>query len=364
MALKLLVISNYRATHTVRPEAEIMIGLAQKGMDITIMTYGDSEYIPKFRKAGIKVIEYYPVERYNKKQRQFIREELKRGQYDVMHLFSSRATYNGIPAAKGLPVKVVLYRGFEGHIKWYDPSAYIKFLNPRVDAILCNSEGVAEYVDKAMVFVKNKTVTINKGHKLEWYEDVEATTPQELGLPADGFYAVCAANNRKMKGIPYLLESFKYIPDHLNAHLLLLGKDFDTAENLKIVKEAGKENRVHFLGWRKDSLRIVKMAHTFVLSSLYGESITKSVLESMSLGTPAVITDIPGNRELMIEGKTGHVVPKAQPKLMAEALLKMIRDPEKTAAMGLAAKERIRTRFSSARSVEQYYQFYHDLAQG
>lgn len=363
MALKLLVISNYRPTHTARPEAEIMLGLAKRGMEVTIMTYGDAEYVPVFKKAGIRVIDFYPKEKFDRGQRKFIRQELKKGNYDVMHLFTGRAMYNGIPAARGLRVKVVLYRGYEGHIHWYDPTAYLKFLNPRVDAILCNSEGVAEYVNRQMVFVKNKTVTINKGHRLEWYDDVEAASPAELGLPTDGFYCVCAANNRKMKGIPYLLEAFKYIPENLNIHLLLLGKDMDTEENLAIVKAAGKENRVHFLGWRQDSLRIVKMANTFVLSSLYGESITKSVLEGMSMGTPAIITDIPGNREMIEDGKSGYVVPKKHPKLMASAILKMARKHGRSEEMGQAAKARIKSRFTSQHSIEGYEKFYHELAQ-
>ncbi len=362
MPLKMLVISNYRPTHTARPEAEIMLGLAQKGMKITVMTYGDAEYVPIFKEAGIAVIDFYPRKKFDRAQRRFIRAELKRGDYDLMHLFTGRAMYNGIPAARGLRTKVVLYRGYEGHVHWYDPSAYLKFLHPRVDAILCNSEGVEEYLRRQMRLVRNRTVTINKGHRLEWYDSVEPLPMAELGLPEEGFYAVCAANNRKMKGIPYLLEAFRYIPNRLNLHLLLLGRDMDNEENLKIVAKAGKQNRVHFLGWRADSLRIVKGADTFVLPSLYGESITKSVLESMSMGTPAIITDIPGNREMIVDGESGYVVPKKHPKLMASALLKMARDRERCREMGEAARERIATRFSSARSIEQYFEFYRQLA--
>lgn len=362
MSFKLLVISNYRPTHTARPEAEIMIGLAKQGAEVTVMTYGDAEYVKRFKEVGIKVIDFYPRKKFDKAQRRFIREELKKGQYDVMHLFTGRAMYNGIPAARGLKTKVVLYRGYEGHIHWYDPTAYLKFLHPRVDAILCNSQGVADYLDRKMVLVRNRTVTINKGHRPEWYEDVPEIKPTDLGLDPQGFYAVCAANNRKMKGIPYLLEAFRYIPERLNLHLLLVGKDLDSPENRAIVKAAGKEDRVHFLGWRADVLSIVKMADVFALSSLYGESITKSVMEGMSMGTPAVITDIPGNKELIIDGESGYVVPKAHPKLMASALLKMNRHPEKSKEMGAAARARIENRFSNAASIEQYFKFYAELA--
>ena len=137
----------------------------------------------------------------------------------------------------------------------------------------------------------------------------------------------------------------------------------DNEENLKIINSLPRPDRIHIMGWRGDSLRIVKMAQTFLLSSLYGESITKSVLEGMSLGTAAIITDIPGNREMIEDGVSGYVVPKKNPKAMAKALLKMYADPETPAKMGAAAKERIRTRFSSERSIEGYEAFYQNLVE-
>ncbi len=361
MPLKILVISNYRTTITVRPEAEIFIGLQKRGHSVTIMTYGDSAYCKNFQEAGIRVIDFHPEKKLDKAEIAFIRKELIDGAYDILHLFNGVSMVNGIQAAKGVPVKVLLYRGFQGHIHWYDPSIYYKFLHPRVDAILCNSEGVAEHIDKARVFVKPKLVTVNKGHRLEWYEEVEAMSHEELGLDPNAFYAACVANNRKMKGMPYLLESFAHLPEEANIHLLVLGKDMDIPENQKIIASLPHPERIHILGWRPDGLRIIKMAQTFLLASLYGESITKSVLEGMSLGTPAIITDIPGNREMIEDGVSGYVVPKKNPQAMAEALVKMYNDPQAPETMGAAAKERIRTRFNSEQTILGYEACYQEL---
>ncbi len=364
MPLKILVISNYRTTITVRPEAEIFIGLQKLGHSVTIMTYGDSAYWSNFEEAGIRLIDFHPEKKLDKEEISFIREELEKGQYDVMHLFNGVSMINGIQAAKKLDVKVVLYRGFEGHIHWYDPSCYFKFLHPRVDAILCNAEGVAEHIRKASIFVKPKLVTVNKGHRLEWYKDVEAMKHEELGLDPDAFYAICTANNRRMKGMPYLLQTFKHIPEDANIHLLILGKDMDIPENMKIINNLARPDRIHILGWRGDALRIVKMAQTFLLASLYGESITKSVLEGMSVGTTAIITNIPGNREMIEDGVSGYFVPKKDPKAMAEALMKLYRDPDAAKQMGEAARERIRTRFNSDQSIKEYEAFYEELVAG
>lgn len=361
MPLKILVLSNYRSTITVRPEAEIFIGLQKAGHSVTIMTYGDSEYCEKFKAAGIRLIDFHCQKKFDKKEIAFIRSEIISGAYDIIHLFNGRSMINGIQAAKGTPVKVVLYRGFEGHIHWYDPAIYFKFLHPRVDGIMCNAEGVAEHIRRASVFVKPRLATVNKGHRLEWYKDVKAKSHEELGLDPNAFYAICVANNRKMKGMPYLLKSFQYLPEDANIQLLVLGKDMDIPENMTIVNQLPRPDRIHILGWRSDGLSIVKMADTFLLASLYGESITKSVLEGMSVGTTAIITHIPGNREMIEDGVSGYFVPKKDPRAMAKALLKMYREKGSAKKMGEAARERIKTRFNADQTIKGYEAFYQSL---
>ena len=125
----------------------------------------------------------------------------------------------------------------------------------------------------------------------------------------------------------------------------------DTKENLKILKDTGYEDRVHFLGFRKDVLNVVAACDSFVLSSLFGESITKSVIEAMSLAKPAIITDIAGNIELIENGVQGFVTPAKNSKAMAQAIAKLVDHPTKAKEMGFAAKARIENELSSKQTV-------------
>jgi len=138
---KILVISDYSKLHSTRPEASIFIELAKKGYEIHIMTYENSPLEKQFLDAGISVIAFHPSKKFDKNETGRIREYLIEHSIEIMQLYNSNATIQGLKAAKGLDVKVVLYRGFAGHIHWYDPSSYFKFLHPRVDAIVCNSKG-------------------------------------------------------------------------------------------------------------------------------------------------------------------------------------------------------------------------------
>ena len=360
--MKILVISNYRPYHTARPEAEIFIGLAKLGVEIDIMTYGDAEYFEKFKAAGINVIDFHPEKKMDKTEIAFIRKHLIEGKHDIIKLYNNPAAVNGIQAAKDLPVKVVLYRGYAGNIHWYDPTAYLKFLHPRVDKILCNSQGVADEINKQLFFDKKKTYTVNKGHRLEWYQDVvPLDVKKEFGLPDDAFVLINVANNRRMKGIPYLMKAMNMLPAGLPIHLLLVGGNMDTKDNLALISNGAYKNNVHFVGFRDDVLNIVAGCDVFASASIKGESITKSIIESMSLEVAPIITDIPGNVELCNHEESGLVVKKKNPQELKDAILRLYEDRELCSKLAKNAKARIGSFLNTERSVKEMKIFYEKL---
>lgn len=362
MAIKVLVISDYRNYHSTRSEASIFIGLAKIGFEVHIMTYKESKLTDDFLAAGIHVIDFHPEKKFNRSEINTIREVIIKEKIDILHLFNSKGIINGIQAAKGLPVKVVLYRGYTGNIHWYDPTAYLKFLHPRVDKIFCNSKGVEEDIQQQLFFDKRKTITINKGHNIEWYK---AYTPydirKELGLAANTFLLACVANNRKMKGVPYLLKAFNAIEKNLPIHLLLIGNDMDTKHNISILDKGGIKDKVHFLGYRSDVLNIVAGSDVFVLPSIKGESITKSVIEAMSLMTPVIITDIPGNQELVVHEESGLIVPAKDSKSLSKAILQLYNDRLLLAKLGENGKLRIENHLNHTQTIEKTAKLFKDL---
>lgn len=360
--MKILVISNYRETVSVRPEAELFIGLKKEGVDVHIMTYGDAPYVKQFEEAGIPVIKFHPQKKLNRKEIQFIRSILLEGQYDILHLFNSKAIINGIQAAKNIAVKVVLYRGYTGNIHWYDPTAYFKYLHPRVDKIWCIAKSIETYIQQQLFYDKTRPVTIHKGHNLNWYNGITPIQRSALpDIPENGFWVVHVSNNRPMKGIPFLLESMQFIPPDLPIHLILIGKNMDHAANLKIIEHFPNKSHIHFLGYRTDVLNIVKSSNVFVLSSLFGEAITKAVIEAMSLGIAPVITDIPGNKSLVDHNKNGMVVPTRNARAIADAVLNLYKDPKKCQQIGAMAQKQIREQFNIQKTIRQIKNMYASL---
>jgi glycosyltransferase involved in cell wall biosynthesis len=82
------------------------------------------------------------------------------------------------------------------------------------------------------------------------------------------------------------------------------------------------------------------------------------LLEALACGTPAVVTDAGGNAEVVQDGKTGFVVSRNDPHSLADATLRLLREPALAAQMGEAAMKDMTERYSLSsmmRSIEALY---------
>lgn len=361
--MKVLVISSYdEIWNAVRPEGELFIGLHHQGVDVTIMTEGHAPYADRFREEGLKVIDFHPKHKFKKEESAFIREKLLEGNYDILHLFNNKAIINGIRAAKGLPVKVVTYRGYTGNVHWYDPSSYLTHLHPRIDGITCVSEAVKESFNGQLFFDKSKAMVVHKGHDPSWYEGIRTASLEEFDLPPDAIVVSMVANARKMKGLPYLLAAARQLSMDLPIHFLLIGRGMDTPEVRRELKQFSYGERFRFAGFRKDDvLELVKACDISILPSIRGEGLSKVILEAMFLGKPVIMTDIGGNRGLAENGKSGVIVAPKDADALAEALTSLAGNKALRQSMGAAAKDYIAEHFGLAKSVRRQLEVYQKL---
>lgn len=361
LRLKILVISNYNGPiNPVRPEAEIFLGLKKLGVDVEIMTSGDNYFTKKFKDAGIPVIDFAPKRKIDPEAIRFIRNTIRERGYDIIHLFNNKAISNGAWAAIGLPVKVVTYRGYTGNIHWYDPTSWLKHLHPRVDKIVCLADSVKDIM-QANLIDKSKAVTINKGHRPEWYESVQAASLAEFNFPEKAFVVGLVANTRRMKGLVYLMEATKYLPPDEPIYLLMIGRGLETPQVKKILRDSRHKDKVVFAGFRTNALELIKATDLAVSSSIFGEATPKGVIEPMQLGLPVVITDIPGTKGMVENGKSGLVVPPKEAKALAKAITYMYNNPQERRAMAANGQQRIAQILHSDRTISEYFEFYSSL---
>ena len=362
--MRVLVVSDYRDTQAAKPEAELLLALKRAGVDIRVITYPNTVYEKPFKNAGIPVALNHPAKKFDKKFIRDLKERTKRENIDIFYLFNSQAIINGIFAAYSLPVKVVLYRGYTGHIHWYDPTAYLKYLNPRVDKIVCLADSINDLLQHQKFFKKNKAITINKGHNPSWYQGITALDLEEFKVPKDAFVVACMGNARPFKGIKYLLQATYLFEDVPDLHLLLIGRDMNKGQLQQLIEESPMRNRIHVTGWRKDVLSILASCDVFVLPSIGGEATTKSVIEAMSMGVAPIITDIYGNKGLLVHQESGLVVPPHDAQALADAIYFYYTHPELSHTHGDAAKLHIAKEFHIDRTVQETKALFQSLMEG
>lgn len=124
--------------------------------------------------------------------------------------------------------------------------------------------------------------------------------------------------------------------------------------------ELGLHNDIHFLGMRDDIPEVLQAFDIFVMCSR-SEDLSVAILEAMSAGLPVVATDVGGNGELVSEGLTGFLVERNSTRKFAKRVMRLARDQELRARMGVAAAERARDRFTSEVNARKTAELYRRL---
>jgi glycosyltransferase involved in cell wall biosynthesis len=122
------------------------------------------------------------------------------------------------------------------------------------------------------------------------------------------------------------------------------------------------DGRVKFLGHRNDIPRLLAAADLVVLPSAY-EGLPNVVLEAMRFRKPVVATRAPGTTEVIIDGKTGLLVPIGDAPLLARAIRDVVRDRVLASKLGEAGRARVEGQFRVDTMVAQFASLYEGLAQ-
>jgi glycosyltransferase involved in cell wall biosynthesis len=105
----------------------------------------------------------------------------------------------------------------------------------------------------------------------------------------------------------------------------------------------------------------VKACNVCISSSIKGESFQKSVAEAMHLGVCPVITDVPGNQGMVIDKKSGLIVPMKNAEAIKDAFVYLYSNPELCPLYGENAQEYITRHFPIEETVKKVMAMYDDL---
>jgi sugar transferase (PEP-CTERM/EpsH1 system associated) len=228
------------------------------------------------------------------------------------------------------------------------------------DRIIAVSEGVkADLVRYEHIRPEKIQVIYNgiDGQKFRAPVDTRAKR-NELGLPLHAVVVGVGVRLTEQKGITYLIQALaKLAPAHPDIRLLIVGDGALRRKLEKLSEEVGVRGQVVFTGFRDDMGDILQAMDIYALPSLW-EGHPLVLLEAMAAGKPVVATDIPGSREVVVQGQTGMLVPPQDSEALAQALSLLVQDQTLRERMGREGSRAFEERFRVERMVTEYEGLY------
>jgi glycosyltransferase involved in cell wall biosynthesis/CelD/BcsL family acetyltransferase involved in cellulose biosynthesis len=336
------------------------------------------DFLRELSGLPVPIVEY-PISRlYNSgafaAQARFARY-VRRHRIQMVHTYGFYPNVLAVPAARleGGSIVVASIRDITDHLRPVQRRVQ-RSVCRLADAILVNAEGVRQRL-VADGWDSERITVIRNGIDLRRFRE-RGSAPwirRELGVPAGAPLVTVICRLTPLKGVEYFLEAAaKLAPRVPDARFLVVGDgtflNGKSAQadpyRLSLMQEAarlGLGDRMIFTGMRLDVPEILSESTVSVLASIGLEGLSNAILESMAAGAPVVATRVGGNAEAVDDGVTGFVVPPRDPAAMAEALLRVLEDPDMGRRFGDAGRRQAVERFSMERMVRQTEDFYEEL---
>ena len=184
---------------------------------------------------------------------------------------------------------------------------------------------------------------------------------RRLGWSETDYLLGMVARLSEGKDHPGLLQALQRVRQTVPQARLILVGDGPMRERIEgTIRQLELDDAVVLLGERRDIPQILAALDVFVLAS-ESEGIPLTILEAMAADLPVLATAVGGIPEVVIPDETGLLVPPQSPQLLADAILTLLRDPNRARRMGAAGCNRVKQQFDVKKVVGSYEALYERL---
>lgn len=233
-----------------------------------------------------------------------------------------------------------------------------------VDTYIAVSHAAARHLSENKRVPQNKIRVIHNGRDLDRFAATDKgrrrATRAELGL-GDEPTLLTVARLDEQKGHRHLLDAIAIVAARRPNLILLLAGEGPLEGVLRAqCASLGISQRVRFLGYRRDVPELFEAADIVVLPSLY-EGLPLVAIEALGAGRPLVATEVDGTPEVVIEGKTGLLVPPANAAALAAAIERLLENQELASRLASDGREFVQRNFAVQRQIQQTAALYSEL---
>ncbi len=338
----------------------------EKFYNVVLYLYDDSYFLPEIEKLNINV---YPIHLKNiyhpLTALRGISKVIKKEKIDIIHTNLFGADIYGRIAGKLSNTKCIITTlhnlAYESAANFrnrffFKRRSILDGLTGRLfnKAFIAVSNAVKKSAEESLGF-KNvnliyNSIDLNMFSPLSPDEKKDAR--KTLGLKQDTIVIVTAGRLDSQKGHTFLLEALSDPKiKGKDVVLLLLGHGCLEGHLKGVVEARGIQDRVIFLGYRREVREIVGCADIFVLPAI-SEGFGLSLLEAMALKVPCIASCIGGIGEIIENGKTGLLVNPGCVDSLSDAILKLINDSSMRENMALNGYSRVINDFDIKKNVK------------
>jgi glycosyltransferase involved in cell wall biosynthesis len=294
-----------------------------------------------------------------------LKREIARVRPDLVHtwLFAGNSYGRAAALAAGVKLLVAAERCVDRWKVWHE-FAFDRYLARRTERIVVNSAAVRDFYIFHGLPTERFAVIPNGVPPAAPSRVTRAELLAELGLPTNAQLIGAIGRlwpQKRVKELIWAADQLKCVRD--GVHLLVIGDGPLRPDLERYAWICETDDRVHFLGARDDVPRLVPHFDVAWLASGY-EGQSNAIMEAMAAGVPVVATDIPGNRDLVVPGETGYLVPLDSRSAFAKWTLQILQDADLAHRFGAAGKARMTAEFSVERMVNRYAALYGELLDG
>jgi len=292
-----------------------------------------------------------------------LRRRIRRWQPDLVHTWLYAANSYGRQAARSAGVRH-LVAGERCVDRWkvgYE-LAIDRYLARHTQAIVANSTGVRDfYVQHGLPADRFRIIPNGIEPDPSPARATREELLNELRLPQDAKLIGAVGRlwpQKRYLDLIWAAELLRVARD--DVHLLILG-DGPQRDALQTYRDQIQAtSRVHFLGERKDVSRWLPHFDCFWLASGY-EGQSNALMEAMLAGVPVIVSDIPGNRDLVVSDQSGLLVPVGDAGAFARQTQRLLENHDLAKQLGHAGRQRMLNEFSVPKMIDRHVELYRTL---
>jgi len=341
--------------------------LRRRDLDPVLILFHDGELAARARELGVEPLFLPARHSFDLGAPRRLGRLLADRGINVVHVHGYRATVNCALARRWHRFAVIKTehgrtepgRSFPfGGLKPRLYAALEAWATRQVDADVCYvTEDLGQHFAREHGSLRRQTVY----NGIDPLDRAATSAPPEFAT--DAFDLVLVGRVTEVKGITFALQAMAGMPEPARHRLHVIGSGPLQEALEREAAALGLAERVRFLGFRRNVLDYLAHCDALLMPSLH-EGLPYTLLEAMSLGTPVLASRVGGLAEILHDGKTALLFPPRYPGAVRAAVGRLVADADLGRALGRAARQDQRARFTLQGMGDAYWRLYEAAVAG